>query len=215
MRISEDGRVYFTYSPGAVYKLTPPASPEFEYRIASAELDEDEEELYGIESGGKLLPTRFTHSQVEFLLNSLPCEQVSEGEQKEMPLLQEEVVLYYGARRRELNGINAEINRTLKQTNYFKNLSAISRLKKSLKLFEAESDGAKTAEIKKQLAELEGKQSKILTEKKVDESILHKKPVCELCGDTGFIEGKICACALAQSERIKNYAAAERKEEAK
>ena len=202
--ILENGRIYFKHCLGAVYELYPAVGEPFSYRVIDCEYDE-EEQYYRIESAGKELPTRFTLDQLDFMLSRLPCEQTEEGEAVELPLTVEEVRAFYFAEYRERNKANAAENLKLKGTAYKSNVTLIKNLNDSLRLYKASGDVEKVAETEKKLAELETEQTKILNDKKVDVNILRKKTDCTVCNDTGIVDGKPCACALARAETIKAF----------
>ncbi len=201
-----DGKLYFTYNQGAEYKVLPPVSAPFTYKVLSCELDElTGKEYYKIESAGAELPARFSVNQIEFMLGRFPCEQTAEGEPVELPLLEEEVKAYYAAKRKELRKANVAANAKLDGTAYRKNLPVIKTITENLRYYRASGDAEKVAELEKKLGELEAEQSKILTEKGVDEKILRKLVDCPKCCDTGIIEGEFCECALAMADKIKAY----------
>ena len=64
--------------------------------------------------------------------------------------------------------------------------------------------------LEKKLAEIEDELKKILTDKGVDLKILTKQSDCDICNDTGVIDGQICACARPMANAIKLYCAAKR-----
>ncbi len=203
-RVSENGRVYFKYNPGAVYELRPEIHAPFCYKILSCEF-EDGTEYYRIESDGQELPTRFTLCQLEFVLGRLPCELLEPGEPVELPLLVQEVEKYFGAKRKELNRLNAAANNRLKDTDYFKNKSAIEALTERLRLAKSSGKSDLIDKYTAKLAELDGEQFVILKEKSIDLKVLTKAADCQLCGDNGIKDGRICTCALALAEKIKLY----------
>lgn len=207
--VGDDGKLYFTFPLGAVYELRPPYDKPFTYTILSCDY-EKETEYYRVESDGKELPVKFSASQLEFMLGWLPGEQTEAGELVELPLLIEEVQAFYNAKRKELNKANVEANAKINGTAYKKNLQAIKSVKESLRLARI-NDEAKVSEWESKLAKLEEEQSKILESTGVDLKILTKAVECNVCFDTGIIEGKICECAMAQQDKIKSFNAEERK----
>lgn len=203
--VGEDGKIYFKYNLGAVFELRPEVGAPFRYKVLACEF-EDGEEVYRIDCDGVELPTRLSESQLEFMLGRLHCETIEEGEAVELPLLPEEIEKYFGAKRKELNRRNVAANNALKETDYFKNKSAIERLTERLRLARAEGDSDKVSKLGKQLEDLEGEQFVILSEKNVDFNILHKVADCQLCGDKGILsDGSVCACARAQTAAIKLF----------
>ncbi len=203
----EDGRLYFNYHVGAELEFTTAAGKRFRLRIVDCEY-ENGTEYYFLESAGKLLPTRFSVDKLKKQLTAAPYEVIDEGELQELPLLVEEVQLYYQERIKELNFDNAEANKKLNGTEYKSLVRAASSLKKRLMLAEADGREEDAAQIRKDLSENEAKRSKILADKGIDYKVLTKVKDCEICGDTGIVDGKICECALERTEQIKAFNAA-------
>ena len=201
-----DGKLYFTYNQGAEYKVLPPVSAPFTYKVLSCELDElTGKEYYKIESAGAELPARFSVNQIEFMLGRFPCEQTAEGEPVELPLLEEEVKAYYAAKRKELRKANVAANAKLDGTSYRKNLLVIKMITEKLRNYRANADETKVAELEANLNKIEETQRKILAEKGIDEKILRKQAECAECCDVGIKEGRICVCALDIADKIKAY----------
>ncbi len=205
--VGEDGRLYFNYPVGAELEFRTAAGKRFSLRIVGCEY-EDGKEYYHLESEGKKLPSRFSVERLEKQLNAAPCEILSAGELQELPLLVEEVQRYYEERTKERNFANVEANSKLKGTEYHKLLTATGGLKRRLMLAEADGRAADAAQIQQALDENKAKRVRILTEKGIDYKILTKVPDCELCGDTGLVDGEICKCAIERAEQIKTFNAA-------
>lgn len=207
--IGEDGELYFNYAVGAEYKFSS-AGVKFIQRIVSCEY-EDGKEYYRLESAGKLLPSRFSIAELETMLGRLPYEQTATGEREKLPLLKEEVEQFYAQRARERNFANAEENKKLKGTEYFKLMKACGTQKKQLMLAQAEQRTADIEELQGKIKASEESMAKLIKEKKVDLSVLSKTVDCERCYDTGFVGGEICECALERAEQIKAFNAALRR----
>ena len=206
-----DGRLYFTFNLSAEYTLLPPFSAPFTYRVVECGFDEETEtEYFRIESAGGELPLRFTVKQLNFMISQLPHELTFEGESVELPLLQSEVKAFYAAKRSELKKANVAENEKVKGTAWNSNLQAIKGVRQNLCYATAQNDTAKMIELATRLDELNAEQTKILQEKGADERILRKVPDCDICGDTGITNGKICDCARANEEKIKVYNALKR-----
>lgn len=137
-----------------------------------------------------------------------PHELTDEGEPVELPLLLEEVREYFAAKAKLLAKANITENAKLKGTKFNANLQAIAAAKESLRFEQANGNVAKTDKLQTTLEKLKAEQKKILTDKHVDELILHIVPACKICNDTGIAEGKICECALAIADKIKAFNAA-------
>lgn len=210
-RIGENGKLYFTYNQGAEYTVKPRVGKPFVYKILSCELDElTGKEYYRIQSAGKELPARFSVSQVGLLLAKFPCTQTVEGEPQELPLLLEEVQQFFKKKGKEFSKANKAENKKLKGTDWNKSLQARAAALDNLDFYRAQGNAAKVAELEEQLSKIEAERKKILTDNNVDLKILTKQPDCEACGDTGVIDGQICACAHAMANAIKLYCAAKR-----
>jgi hypothetical protein len=218
--IGDDGRLYFNYAVGAVYEFTPKGEKPFTYTITACyfEKKKDLKTWVGIEyytvvgDDGDVLSDRYNAEQVDFLLNSLPCHQIVEGVREELPLLNEEVELYYNEKRKQLNKANAEANAKLKGTDYFKNKSAIESLEARLLFAKTDGDADIINSLEIDLKEYRAKQAGILKANKIDEAVLTKQVSCELCGDYGLLFGgaRICKCAFKNTPKIKSYCAAVR-----
>lgn len=210
-RIGDNGKLYFKFNQGAEYTVTPLIDKPFVYKILSCKLDElTGKEYYRIQSAGKELPTRFSIQQVELLLAKYPCKQTAAGEPQELPLLLEEVQQFYTKKRKELSKANKAENQKLKGTEWNKNLQARAAALDNLDFYRSQGNAAKVVELEKKLAEIEDELKKILTDKGVDLKILTKQSDCDICNDTGVIDGQICACARPMANAIKLYCAAKR-----
>ena len=205
--VGDDGRLYFNYPVGAEVEFTTAAGKRFRLRIVDCEY-ENRTEYYYLESAGKMLPTRFSVDKLEKQLTAAPYETIEEGELQELPLLVEEVQLYYQERTKELNFDNAEANKKLKGTPHKALGRAASSLRKRLMLAEADGREEDAAQIRKDLSENAAKRAQILADKGIDYKVLTKVKDCELCGDTGIVDGKICECAIERTEQIKAFNAA-------
>ncbi len=210
-RIGDDGKLYFKYNLGAVYELRPPVGAAITYRVAACELDElTGKEYFRIESAGAELPARFSIQQVDLMLSQYPCTITAAGEPQELPLLLEEVQQFYTKKRKELSKANKAENQKLKGTECNKNLQARAAALDNLDFYRSQGNAAKVAELEKKLAKIEAELKKILTDKGVDLKILTKQSDCDICNDTGVIDGQICACARPMANAIKLYCAAKR-----
>lgn len=210
-RIGDNGKLYFKFNQGAEYTVTPLIDKPFVYKILSCKLDElTGKEYYRIQSAGKELPSRFSIQQVELLLAKYPCTTTAAGEPQELPLLLDEVQQFYTKKRKELSKANKAENAKLKGTEWNKNLQARAAALDNLDFYRSQGNAAKVAELEKKLAEIEAELNKILTDKGVDLKILTKQSDCEVCNDTGVIDGQICACARPMANAIKLYCAAKR-----
>ncbi len=208
-REGADGKLYYTFNQGAEYKFAPPFCSSFTHKIIACEFDDkSESEYFRIESAGKELPRRFSVAEIKLMQAQFPHELTDEGEPVELPLLLEEVREYFAAKAKLLAKANITENAKLKGTKFNANLQAIAAAKESLRFEQANGNVAKTDKLQTTLEKLKAEQKKILTDKHVDELILHKVPACKICNDTGIAEGKICECALAIADKIKAFNAA-------
>lgn len=205
--VGENGRMYFNYPVGAEYQFRNAAGIKFSLRIVDCDY-EGGKEYYFLESAGKILPARFSVDKLEKQLAAMPYEVLYEGKRRELPLLVEEVEKYYGAKAKERDYANVQENDKLKGTMHGSLVQANGKLKKRLMLAEAEGREGDVALINKTMAENSAKIDQIRTLKGVDVKILKKIPNCELCNDTGIVDGEICACAMERAEQIKAYNAA-------
>lgn len=205
--IGDDGRLYFNYPVGAEYEFSNAAGKRFSLRIVGCEY-ENGKEYYYIESAGKVLPARFSVDKLEKQLSAAPYETLSAGELQELPLLVDEVQRYYQELTKERNFDNVEANNKLGGTQYKALVKAAGSLKKRLMLAEADGRETDVAQIKEALKENEAKRAQILADKGIDYKVLTKVKDCELCGDTGIADGKICECAINRTEQIKAFNAA-------
>lgn len=210
--VGEDGRLYFKYAVGEEFTFTPTAGKKFSQRIAECEYD-DGKEYYYLESAGKILPTRFSVEEFELLLSQMPCEITDEGERRELPLLVAEVESYYGEMAKEKNNANAEANKKLKGTDYFKLLTAQGSLRKCLMRAEADERESDAKQLRDKLNENETARMKLIADNDIDIKILTRVPDCSLCNDKGVVDGAICECAIARAASIKAYNAALRRAE--
>lgn len=210
-RIGDDGKLYFKFNQGAEYTVTPPIIAPLVYRIAVCEFEESTgKEYYRIQSAGVELPARFSIQQVDLMLAQYPCTTTAAGEPQELPLLLEEVQQFYTKKRKELSKANKAENQKLKGTEWNKNLQARAAALDNLDFYRSQGNAAKVVELEKKLAKIEAELKKILTDKGVDLKILTKQSDCDICNDTGVIDGQICACARPMANAIKLYCAAKR-----
>lgn len=202
----DDGRLYFNYPLNARYLFkSTTGAPLFEYEILSCEYVNGEERYY-LACNGAMLPGYKTIEQVELIFSFYPYEITDRGEPEELPLLDEEVRLFYNDLTKELKKANSEANAKLKGTDYFRLKSQIEGLSAPLRFAKSSGDEKKAAELMKQVNDLKSKQFEILNGMGIDYDVLTKKPKCKICGDSGFVaDGHMCECALARSEEIKLY----------
>ena len=210
-RIGDNGKLYFKFNQGAEYTVTPPIIAPLVYRIAACEFEESTgKEYYRIQSAGAELPARFSIQQVDLMLSQYPCTTTAAGEPQELPLLLDEVQQFYTKKRKELSKANKAENAKLKGTEWNKNLQTRAAALDNLDFYRSQGNAAKVAELEKKLAEIEAELNKILTDKSVDLKILTKQSDCDICNDTGVIDGQICACARPMANAIKLYCATKR-----
>ncbi len=207
--IGEDGRLYFNFSVGAEYELKPPIGKPFTYTILSCEY-RDGKELYRIAVDGYEKKQSYDFATLNGLLHNLPCTQTSEGERQELPLLTDEIVLFYSELKKERNKLNKAENEKLKGTCYNSCITLIPQLKRTMQLALSRGDDKAASEAKAKIEKLEEDKKKVLAEKEVDVNLLIKKPFCAKCNDSGLIDGEPCQCALEAYEEIKRFAALKR-----
>ena len=205
--LGDDGRLYFNYPVGAEFEFSNAAGKRFSQRIVGCEY-ENGKEYYYIESAGKELSARFSVENLEKQLSAAPYKTLSVGELQELPLLVDEVQRYYQERTKERNFDNVEANKKLSGTQYKALVKAAGSLKKRLMLAEADGRAVDAAQIRKALSENEAKRAQILADKGIDYRVLTKVKDCEICGDAGLVNGKICECAINRTEQIKVFNAA-------
>lgn len=201
-----DGRLYFHYPLHARYlSKTTTGEPLFEHEITTCEYI-DGKELYTLACNGAPITGAKTLEQVALILGFFDHDMTEPGERVELPLLEEEVRLFYSDLAKELKRANAETNAKLKGTEYFKLKSQIESLSTPLRIARSCGDDKKAAELEAKLNALAAEQHKILEALGVNRDVLTKKASCAVCGDCGFTpEGVICSCAVGRSEEIKKY----------
>ena len=201
-----DGRLYFRYPLHARYlSKTTAGEPLFEHAITACEYI-DGKELYTLACNGAPITGAKTLEQVDLILGFFDHDMTEPGERVELPLLEEEVRLYYEDLAKELKKANAEANAKLKGTEYFKLKSQIESLSPPLRFARSCRDDKKAAQLEAKLNALTAEQHKILESVGVDRDLLTKKASCAVCGDSGFTpNGVICSCAIGRAEQIKKY----------
>lgn len=201
-----DGRLYFHYPLHARYlSKTTTGEPLFEHEIMACEYT-DGKELYILTCNGAPITGAKTLEQINLILGFFDRDMTEPGERVELPLLEEEVRLYYEDLAKELRKANAEANAKLKGTEYFKLKSQIESLSPPLRFAKSCGDDKKAAELEAKLNTLAAEQRKILEGLGVDRDMLTKKASCVICGDSGFTpDGVICSCAVGRTEEIKKY----------
>lgn len=201
-----DGRLYFHYPLHARYlSKTTAGEPLFEHEIMACEYI-DGKELYTLACNGAPITGAKTLEQVALILGFFDHDMTEPGERVELPLLEEEIRLFYSDLAKELKRANAEANAKLKGTEYFKLKSAIEALATPLRFAKSKGDESEVADINSKIKDLKARQAEVLKEKGIDINILTKVKECPNCYDTGFSEdGQICGCALERAEEIKRY----------
>ena len=68
-----------------------------------------------------------------------------------------------------------------------------------------EADGPEIAAIRARNLELQGKRAELLKSMGYEADVLDDKPVCSLCGDSGWVSGEMCTCLkqLCAAEQMK------------
>ncbi len=206
LNIGEDGRAYYHFNAGERYRIRPPHAEQFIYEVVDMEY-ENGKEYYYLSVNGRVLETRYSLAELSLLLARFESELLDEGESIELPLLNEEVIRFYDDKKKHMRFQNAEANKILKQTQYFVLQNAKYNQERRMRLAIAERNDDEAEAAKKQIAKIDAEMNKILAEKKIDYKVLHKVKECTVCNDAGIVDGKICECAQARYEQIKDYAA--------
>ena len=149
---------------------------------------------------------------MHYLLNFELVELIHPGKKMELPLLLEEVQIYYRDANVNRNKQKEKAEALLEHTEY----SAIEQELKvlcgpRLAFAEIKNDKTEIEKITNKIVELEIRKSLILNEKHISPETLEDKFVCEKCKDAGVIDGIICSCAEKRKNAIKAYCANLRK----
>lgn len=223
----DDGRLYFRHNVGAVYELHARAfgSAAGELRtigtvtVESCELDSLGRERYSLlftyAGGTRENCVQHTLKQFDTILKEGSYTVLEEGKPCELPLLPEEVRIYYDRRASERKKAKKKAEEQLaivKEGETESEWAALERQRKGLcfkiaKLAAAHED---FPDERGELAELEKKEAELLKELEIDATLFASEKVCPLCENKRIIDGRICSCAEDEREEIKRFNAAER-----
>lgn len=216
--IGTDGRLYFQYNKGMQFRLKQKNGEKHFFTIEDCQLIKGNQ-YYIIRRTGDDFTTKNSLARMKYWLSRQLLEVVAEGKAVEMPLLIDEVKIYYASKVSERKVLQSQIKEKLKGTDY-------TRLKSELKYIEVPlifaevaiegdnptaSDIQKYEELKAKSDALTAQINKILTAVGITEEHFKRLEVCEDCEGYGvYDDGRICDCAKARAETIKRFVAAKR-----
>lgn len=215
-RIGENGRLYFNFNVRAVYRFTDIHGQVFDYEITASEYC-GTTEYYNVSVNGLSSPAPISANRLNFLLSvpssigMLNVATLNPGEPQELPLLIDEVKLFYVKQAERRAQSKKAAKQALEKTKYAETEKAIKALYAPIAFAENMGNATKSAELNSQLDTLENQRREILKKANVDLSLFEpRQPSCPKCKDFGSVDNVICSCAFARAEEIKSFAAAQR-----
>ncbi|MBO5328633.1 MAG: hypothetical protein J6B04_05630 [Clostridia bacterium] len=205
----ENGRLYFNFNVGAKYVV---------YELGGTTVFEITNcyyrngiEYYDITRDGVLNRTPFSGNRLSYLLKFKCLEQIEPGTPQELPLLIDEVKLYYAKKYDAYKTAKNAALAALKNTKYAEVEKAVKALYAPIAFAELQGDGIRANELRAQLNALEEKRLEILKKTKVDLSLFEERKYnCQRCRDFGTVDGIICDCVYSNVDDIKAFSAAQR-----
>lgn len=210
--VGKDGYYYFRYNVNAKYEITTGENAVV-YEIVDCAYD-NAVQTYSVrvECGDVVKYRDMTIDRLDYLLEtSKDVKVLNEGTPCEFPLMKADVMHYYAQEIKGRNKRKREQNAKLKDDKDYQKL--IDEEKKlTPKWAQAIAMGAEDAdELGERIKQINVEKLAIMEKLGVKPSDLKAPEPCETCGDKGVTSrGVICACAQAQSDKIKAYCSAER-----
>lgn len=206
----EDGKLYFNFAVGLKVQLREdfPGRESKEYVIEVVGCRYiGNTEYYDITRDGVPLPQPQSANRIKYLISRFGIKTLAFGERKEMPLLLDDVKLYYDyfARCKEIaqRKLESVPGYSLIQTE-------LNRLNIRLAFAEAREQKKEATALQKEIDDLNARKLKIMNSCGIDQSDL-KGIECEFCKGKGYIGYQICDCALKRVELIKGFCADNRR----
>ena len=210
--IGDDGYYYFTYNQGAEYEVNTGTGAAVYTILDCVYQEESQSYVVGIQVGENKSVREMSLQRLSFLFdNAKSVKVITEGEPKELPVTKAEVELYYARYVKARNKRKREANATLKDDKAYQKLLAEEK-DLSPKWAQAIcNESADESALEEKMKTISAEKRAILDKLGIKPSDLKAVEKCEVCEDKGVTpKGNICACALAQSVKIKAYCAAER-----
>lgn len=205
-----DGRLYYNFPLGLKVLLREgkdETAEEYTLEIVGCHfVNGSGTEYYDIARDGVTQPYSQSANRVKYLLSRYGVKTLAEGNQVELPLLFEEVFRYYQYRRIILENTTKQAEaipqyKIFKEQFYAANREIFTAL--------ARNRLDEVAALEKKRDELSQRMESVLRVHGLDPADLKEK-YCENCRGEGYDAYGICDCALAQSDKIKAFCAAER-----
>lgn len=206
----EDGKLYYNFAKGLKVVLREgngETAKEYTLEIIGCKFSGDTE-YYDIARDGVPLPYAQSANRVKFLLSCFGVKTLATGERLELPLLLEEVKRFYS------NRYHVYLNACAKAEAIpeYKALATEARgFGQKIGFALAFERTEEAASLQKQQFDIQRRAKAILKKHGINPADL-KEHTCKKCGGRGFDYFGICGCALAQSDEIKKFCAAERRQ---
>lgn len=210
--IGDDGYYYFTFNQGAEYEIHTGTGAAVYTILDCVYQEEQQSYVVGIQVGENKSVREMSLQRLSFLFdNAKSVKAITEGEAKELPVTKAEVELYYARYVKARNKRKREANATLKDDKAYQKLLAEEK-DLSPKWAQAIcNESADESALEERMKKINAEKRAILDKLGIKPSDLKAVEKCEVCEDKGVTpKGNICACALAQSVKIRAYCAAER-----
>ena len=211
-RVGDNGYYYFTYDYGAQYEIKTSAGVAVYEILDCIYRDGVESYTVRVTSGGIAKEREITLQRLRYVFGTAQSVQVVHaGEVQELPVTKEEVELYYTRIVKARNKRKREANAILKEDKEYQKLLAEEKELAPKWAQAICNESADECELAEKMSKISAGKRAILQKLNVEASELKTFEACEVCKDKGVTErGEICACACAQSDKIKAYCAAER-----
>lgn len=205
-----DGKLYYNFAQGLkVYMHGSDCDKNDEYTLEIVGCHYiGITEYYDVERDGVRLPQPLSANRVKYLVSRYGQKTLAYGERLELPLLLDEVKLFYEVqeRRRE----NAKTMAS-KLSEYVALDIAARSLSCKIGYAQAFGDKDEANALINQQKLLRLKANTVLTDNGIDPTEIKDLPKCEKCDGKGYYFNNICDCAIVRTAEIKAFNAEERR----
>lgn len=207
----EDGKLYFNFAKGLkvlMHGSDRESNEEYTIEVIGCHYFGNTE-YYDVARDGMQLPQPLSANRVKYLVSRYGVKTIAYGERQELPLLLEEVKLFYEVQERARENVRTQ---ACKISEYVALNVAARALNSKIGYVQAFGHDDEAAALGIQQAELQRRAASVLIEHGIEPNLLAEPPKCVRCGGKGYVANAICDCAIARSDEIKRFNIEHRRE---
>lgn len=205
-----DGKLYYNFAQGLkVYMHGSDCGKNDEYTLEIVGCHYiGVTEYYDVARDGIRLPQPLSANRVKYLVSRYGQKTLAYGERLELPLLLDEVKLFYEVQERRRDNAKRMAG---KLSEYVALDIAARALNSKIGYAQAFENNDEANELINRQSLLRQKANAVLVENGIDPTEIEDLPRCEKCGGKGYFFNNICDCAVARTAEIKEFNAEERR----